>query len=520
LIKKGIYVTTAEAKNEYQDLNRIANIDYIYLRFNTIADTAISIAEEDIILYYDTHEKKYQQEESRTIEYVAFDIIPSKEDTLDVFDWVNDLKEEFQNTREDSLFINLSSDRPFDNTFHLEGTLSPVIDSLMHAADTGYMYGPYLEDGIYKIAKLVKKGMVPDSVHARHILVKPTVERGGLKGTREFLDSLKTEIEGGADFAQLVADHSEDPGSRDGGGDLGWFAEGAMVKPFNDAVFYYDKVGDMPIIQSQFGLHLIEILEKEGENPAVQLAILERRVEASSATENDIFQRASKFLSQNRTTEAFDKAVADQGLTKRIAENIKESDRTIIGLTDPRELIRWAYKEDEEAISKKVVELQDKFIVALLKTVTEEGTAPLEDVRVQIEIEVKKDKKAQVLVEKFENVLAQASTLADIANELETEVQSADNITFSSGYVSGLGRELNLVGVVFASQTGNISKPVKGDNGVSVITVREFKEISEPSDYARAKAVMLGRVMQSVDYEVFDALKEIGNIVDNRYNFY
>ena len=87
--------------------------------------------------------------------------------------------------------------------------------------------------------------------HAVHILV----------ATEDEAKAIKTELDGGADFAELAKAKSTDTGSGANGGDLGWFGTGAMVKPFEDAVIAA-KVGEVTApVQSDFGWHLIKVME-------------------------------------------------------------------------------------------------------------------------------------------------------------------------------------------------------------------------------------------------------------------
>jgi peptidyl-prolyl cis-trans isomerase C len=86
---------------------------------------------------------------------------------------------------------------------------------------------------------------------ARHILVD----------SKEACDALKTEIEGGADFAAVASQHSKCPSGKRGG-DLGEFGRGQMVKEFDQVVFSADIGKVHGPIKTQFGYHLIEIVSR------------------------------------------------------------------------------------------------------------------------------------------------------------------------------------------------------------------------------------------------------------------
>ena len=162
---------------------------------------------------------------------------------------------------------------------------------------------------------------------------------------------MKNAIKKGSKFDMLAMMFSQDPGSGSKGGDHGWFRTGMMVKEFNDACFD-SKVGDMPIVTSQFGVHLIEVTAKGPSTRQVQVAILQRKIEPSQKTYDLLYNKASEFAVKNTTGESFDSSIVKQGLNKRIADNIRENDKNVPGLEQPRELVRWAYAAKKNDVSK------------------------------------------------------------------------------------------------------------------------------------------------------------------------
>jgi len=138
----------------------------------------------------------------------------------------------------------------------------PNKDSIF-ALPKGGIFGPYQDAGNYTVAKLIDVKTLPDSVHARHILVATVDPRSGQPIMEDSLakkkiDSIKNLIDKGARFDSLAAKLSDDQGSKEKGGDLGYFAGGRMVKEFDDYCFA-GKTGDKKIVKTQFGYHYIEI---------------------------------------------------------------------------------------------------------------------------------------------------------------------------------------------------------------------------------------------------------------------
>ncbi len=518
LVKQGFYVTSAQAKVDYTAKNRMGKMKYILLNYASISDSTVKLSESDINKYYKEHEQEHKQEASRKIEYVAFDVSASDEDRKAVLDQITRQKEEFSSSKDDSLYVRLNSDQQPDDTYHKKGTLSFAIDSVIFNAPVGTVVGPYLENNEYKLSKLVDVKMMPDSVKARHILLKKKDgESSALAIARA--DSLKKQIKAGRKFEELAMTLSEDKGSAIKGGDLGWFKEGMMVQPFNDAAFK-GAVGDMPIVESQFGIHLIEIQGKGNLTRKVKVSTVSRRLEPSSKTTRGAFAKANEFAGKNRTSEAFERAIAEQKLNKRLADNIKEADKSIPGLENPREMIRWAYKANKGDVSPKVFEFGDKYVVAHVAEIREKGFAPLDQIKEEIEAGARKEKKAEQLIEKASAALNGTSSIEALAPKLNTSVGIADNVVFAYPGIPAAGNEPEVVGTAFTLKQGQLSKPIKGNAGVFVIVMESFIEPKPTKDYSANKAQLLNNIKGRADYELFNSLKDKAGVEDNRGKFY
>jgi peptidyl-prolyl cis-trans isomerase D len=386
----------------------------------------------------------------------------------------------------------------------------------MFAANENTVVGPYQDVNSYKLARLVKTKMVADSVKARHILVK--INNGDTATAQNKADSLKAVIKKGQKFDELATKYSEDPGSAVKGGDLGWFGYGRMVPEFNEACFN-GKKGDMPIVTSQFGIHLIEIIDKSKESKQVQVAILERKVEPSQKTYDALYNKAQEFVSKNSTGKSFDSAAVAIGLNKRVADNLKEADKTVPGLDQPRELVRWAYKANKDEVSK-VFTLGEKYVVAHLVDIREKGISPMEDVKDRVTAGAKKAKKAEQLLEKAKSKVAGATSIDAIAQSLNTTVIPADKVIFANNYIQGMGNEPRVLATVFTMKPGQISQGIKGENAVYVVMLEKIDEPAELKDVAAEQKQMADQRKQRSEYEVGQALKEKAKVEDYRGKFY
>lgn len=515
LIKDGLFASSEEAKRNHEEIFKTKTIRFVRLDYNTIPDSTVKFEDSDLEKYYSDNNSKYKQAENiRKIEYITWDVLPSSDDKEEVKKWIDSKKGEFESSTNDILFVNQNSDTPFDSAFHAKGTLKPELDSVMFNSNIGTIVGPYLDGESMKLAKLAEVKMVSDSVKARHILLK--FENGDTAAALAKADSLKNVIKKGGKFDVLAPIFSADPGSAVKGGDLGWFRQGMMVQPFNDACFN-GKKGDMAIVTSQFGVHLIEIMDKGVPSKQVQVAIVERKIEPSQKTYDNIYNKAMEFASKNPDAASFESSIVKQGLNKRIADNIRENDKNILGLDQPRELVRWAFTAKKDDISK-VFTFGDKYAIARLTEIREKGTLPLDLVKDQVTAEVRKIKKADILIEKFNK--AGGATIDEIAQKLNTTATDADNVTFANNYIPGIGNEPAVVGTIYNAKANQITKPIKGDNGVAVVYIVSVKEAPPITDIPGNKKQITDQRKSRSDYEVFNALKEKANIDDNRGRFY
>lgn len=133
---------------------------------------------------------------------------------------------------------------------------------------TGDVSKPIRSASGFHIIKLVESSSsnkMVEQTHARHILIRTSPELDD-DGARELLIELKRKIENGADFASLAAEYSQDPGSKENGGDLGWADPGAFVEAFEETMATLQPGEISSPFQSQFGWHLMQVLERRQQN--------------------------------------------------------------------------------------------------------------------------------------------------------------------------------------------------------------------------------------------------------------
>jgi peptidyl-prolyl cis-trans isomerase D len=344
-----------------------------------------------------------------------------------------------------------------------------------------------------------------------------------MEQVRQKADSLVNLIKTGLPFQVIAMTNSDDQGSAQVGGDLGWFKEGQMVVPFNNACFTVKK-GVITVAETTFGIHIIEVLEQSKMSRKYDIGIIDRKILPSSITNQKVYAEASRFAGNIETYDKFTKAIADSNLSKRVANNVTPQQKTLPGLDKPRSVIMSLFQAEAGKIvldqnQQAVFEIGDKYVVAYCTKVFDEGISPEKDVKDDIRYNVIKDKKADLISSQFNNVKVEGKTLEDIAATLGVRVSEATQVNFRSFSVPGAGVEPALIGAVSVAEQNIVSGPVKGNNGVYLININNVTTAAS-DDIKLLKDRLIATFQMRGTYEAYEALKKGANVIDKRYKFY
>jgi peptidyl-prolyl cis-trans isomerase D len=517
LIRNSVYVTSVEANDEYVNRNKLANFKYVNLDYSSILDKDVKITDADYKEYYEANKKRFENPtETRSFEYVSFSIQPTAADSAAVKAQIEKLAADFKTTPNDSLFAANNSDVKVPFTYISKGKLAPAVDSVIFNYPAGSFYGPVFSDNSYKLIKVIGNKFSPDSVKASHILLDPS-KIGGEANAMKLADSLKKVLQGGGSMAVLAKTYSVD-GSKDTGGDVGTFARGAMVPEFENAAFD-GNTGDIKVVKSQFGIHILKIEKQIGSSKVAKLAYIEKNLLPSTKTRDAAYKKASAFLNEVKD-DNFAALAQKNGYTVGVADKITPTQGFAPGLDNPRPLIKDAYAADKGDVLSTVYTMDNAFVVAHVTEVLPKGQLELEDVKKQIQPMVMNAVKAKMLKEKFEKALSGSSNIAAIAQKLGKTPAPVQNLVFANPIIPGLAQENKVVGAVFGSQVGKLTKPIEGDKGVYVISVDGFTNPAPIGNTYKQKETMILGVTQRSLGAAFQALQEKSEIKDNRVRFY
>ena len=531
LVKAGVNATVTEAEDDYIAGAKTLDLKYVQVPYTTIADSLVTVTKSDINDYIERNKDTYQVDATREILFVEFkeeasvededalkaELLVLRSDKLEFNESTKgtDTVFGFDNTKNIEAFVNSNSDIKYSADYFRPAQLGTAKDSLSNTA-IGEYYGPYKDAGYYKYSKILDRASKADSVKVRHILIPfagatsaaPDVMKTNeeAKATADSIYSvLRVNRSKFVDLLEL----SSDKVSNEKEGVIEFAYNQGFAPPFK-AYSFDNKKGDMGVVETSFGYHIIEILNQTAFNNTLQLATVARKIEPSEKTNDDVFNAKQKFEIAAETGD-FRELAAERNLTVKPV-TFKELDENIPGLGSQRQVVRWAFDNETEVGDYKSFTVAGVgFIVAQLVDVNEEGLMSVEDAAASASTAVRNEKKAEMIRKKIAT-----GALADIAAAQGQTVKNATGVTMSNTTLSGAGAEPKIVGAAFGLGQGEVSKPIDGNRGVYVVEVTKVSEATKLENYAAIIARLSNARKNNVQTKVYSALEAAAEIEDNR----
>jgi len=521
LVKAGLGASLAEAKRDYINNNSSVTSQFVYVPYTSIADSLVKIETSDYKNFINEHSKEYQVDESRSLKLVKFEFEASEDDKNAIKADLENNIEGMKNASDVFTFIDeIKSDLPIDKNFILKNKLpKEVADKEIKLGD---VFGPYEDSGYFKLSKVTDIKKMPDSVTASHILISYVGLRSATADTKQTEEEAKKTADSilnvvkrnKSKFASLAKEFSIDKSNSEKGGKLDWFTYNTMVPAFRDYVFM-NKTGDMGIVKTQFGYHIIKIDDQKNFQDAVQLATLARQIVPSEETESKFYQDAEIFASELSKGKNFDGLAKEKGYKPLMANKLKELSENVPGLQgNQRQIVRWAFKDNTDVNTVERFDIDNGYVVAMLYAKTAKGLATIADVAGQIRPLILKQKKAEMIHKKMNG-----STLEEIAKENSVNVRTASKVTIESPTLPGVGKEETVVAAMMSANEGELVKGIEGVKGVFAIKVLSKEIPTELDDYSSFRKQLATKV-KAKSGQLYNALKEASDVEDYRSTIY
>ena len=521
LVASGMEVSMADGEQLYRFENDKIDIEYFHVPYSSIADEDVTVSESEIKTYIREHAQDFEVDPMVDLEYVIFEESASNEDMEAQKEDLTALIDGFNAADDVAFYVNDNSDQNFvDQWVRKEGMAQILRDSLL-ALPEGDVYGPYRDGSNFKLSKVVATMQMPDSVEARHILIPVGLSRADSitrspQEARAFADSLYAELKKNRrKFAAFVRAHSSDLGSIEKGGHYDYFGYNTMVAPFRDFCFE-GRTGDLGVVESQFGVHIIEIEGQKEKSTAYKVATISREIEPSEATLSLVFSESAKFEEAARN-EGFSVAADQKGLTPRPVNRIGALDANIPGIGNNRSIINWAFQGDVAVGDVKRFNLNESYVVAqVTRKSTEKALMSVAEASATVTPILRKQKKAQIIRQGLSG-----TTLQELASSQNVTVKTASALTRATPTIAGAGTEPVVVGAAFGVGALNTTELIDGETGVFKVRVLSEQPAVDLENYSSyVNQIKSGLLVNAINTRIFNALKAIADIEDNRADFY
>ncbi len=520
LLIKTNYVTQAEAEREYHSQNDVAEVKYLYVPFYAIADAEVSVTDSELKNYYNRFKEKYKVTPTRSMNYVSFPVEASAADSAQLRSDLERIAAEFKTVADDSVFAATQTEGLNPYGKYSPSTLPAYFANRKELLTPGNIVGPVLEDGSYKVFKVVAAGKdTIGSARASHILIRWDSEsEQDKKIAKEKARKILNEIKAGANFAAKAREFGTD-GTASNGGDLGYFPTGQMVKPFETAVFSAKKTGVLnDVVETQFGYHIIDVTEL-ADYTSYTIATVEFAITPSDDTQNAAYMKAQTFATDLSGVTEFNERAKKENLTVVESNDLGTGDRRITNLGEARQMVTWLFRDAKVGKVSEIFDIDGTYVVSVMTSELEEGYKPLEKVKEEITPAVKNELKGKKILEKLKGNEGAFEELAKLFGA-DAVVSSSSDLKLNSNTLPSVGLDPVAVGKAFSLENGKRAAPFVGENGVLIIELQNKTIAPAAQDYSAFKNQLLQSINSRTSFGITEAIKKNANIEDKRYMFF
>jgi len=532
-LTSGITTSKKEAELMIKFRDDMANIDFVkvdYLEFSK--KNNVKVTTQDLADYIKLHPTRFKATASRNLAYAYFPAAPSAQDDAATLNEINKLylkgtdasngTENFQNTKNDSMFVELNSDVPFIPQYVSPAQLPAELKDKIATATIGQTFGPYKEQTLYVVSKLLDK-KASDSTLSKHILIGyKGAERSTATRTKEAAkktaDSLLAVIKADpAKFAEGLK-LSDEPNAVERNGSVGWTTPASQFAPGYLSFLANNAKGSTGLQETAFGYHIINVEDKKSGAMTYKIAHLAKNIKASDKTENQVLTQATRFIQQTEG-KSFNQFKSLAEKNKYRFDNPKTVGRfqgtlPSLGTDKDADVIAWAFDKKREIGDTDIftVEGTGDRIVAYVVGKQDEGLADPETVRDQIEPIVKNKVLAKKILEKIN---AGKYTSLDQAAKAFATTKGTATVNLFNPSVNG-AMEPRVAGAAFGVAVNKLSQPIEGMTGVYLVVKKSITTNKQPGDIKQITDAINQQNSQQFTGAFLKSLQDNANIKDFR----
>lgn len=509
------------AKMAFDDENQESSIQLASFPYSSINDNKVNVTESDLKAKYEELKSRFRQyEETRSIKYVDYQVVPSQADRKALDKTVNEYMKAFRDTADPSGIIRKSGSLIAylgipQTKAAFPSDIAARLDSIAVGATTTPVENK--SDNTLNVIKLISKTELPDSVQMRVIQVGGATADEASKRA----DSIYTALKAGADFEAIAKKYGQT-------GEKTWITSAQYQNApsmDNDTRNYIQSINTLGVneiknIKLMQANLILQVTDRRAMTSKYVAAVIKKPIEFSKETYSNAYNNFSRFVSENQTLDAMQKNASKYGFTVRERADVRNSEHYIAGVSDTREAMKWLFgaKENEVSPLYECGE-NDHLLVLVLTKINKEGFRSLEDesVKSYIRNEVIRDKKAEMLMAQVKGVNSVSA-----AKGKGAKVDTVNQVTFAAPvFVQSTGMsEPALSGAVAATAKGKFcTQPVKGYGGVYMFQVTDKKARPVKYDEKEYEQRQRQKMMRYVGNFMQELYFKAG-VKDNRYMFF
>lgn len=511
LVSGLVLVNDLEAKAYYEGSKNIADIAYVLSEYEDVADESIEVTDAEIQdLYNVRKESFFSKYPSRTVKYLVKDVAPSDADYSETEAQALSVKSELEGNGNVAMLVNQYSTTPYIDAHTAVRSLPVELKNFVNSSSVGDIYGPTRGDRMYTMYKLVSLTNSADSIKVQTLPIQsfdPTQ-------IASIADSLQNVLKGGKSFAALAQEmYPETPQMGEGQ----WVNEYMLSQVGIADECYKANVGDVLKVQIGGMTSLLRVESKTKPVLKAKVAVVTMPVIVSEKTNNTIDNEINKFLAENKESANFEQAALNQGYNVLDAV-LYPNQPTLANIPSTRDVVRWAFNDSKGEIKK--FETRDARILAVVTGESKEGYLPVSnsEVNKMLKQEILVNKKAEKLIADLGS--KDLSSLANIAESISSRVDTAKFVTFQTNNINGVGYEPVMNVLASQGEVNVISKPLKGNRGVYVMSIADKREDESEFNKDYVKNILRGNYAQMLSYSATYMLMNKMDVEDNRIQFY
>lgn len=502
------YTNALQMSHAMASGNTTADVDFCVEYFPMYHDSSVVVTNDEVRRYYKAHKEFFkQQKDSRDMEYVVFEVVPSSDDINNTSLAMSNLYDEFVSTDNMKSFLAKNSDSPLSNYWYKNGELRTINEEIDAQIFGGKDLTQVVKSGDdFFAARTMATKMLPDSVYVKHILLQ-----GANAATKA--DSLVNVLKKGENFSNLASMYSLDTGSAADGelGSIGWMTQTYMI-PGMDSVIEA-KVGTPFVLKTSYGTHVVLVTKTSKPMLKKQVAVFKKSALASKETYNKYYAQASRFAAiTNGSYDGYKRAVDS---LKVYSHNltITEATSSFGSIDQAKTVTRWVFDNKIGKASSILTVNTNYFFIAAVKGEHKAGYVPVEEATGVISNRLYTQKLQQRTMDEVKEKIKGAKSMEEVSERLGVEVEHSEAVSLASNTLDPA-----MLGAAVTINDGVVFGPVKGAMGVYVFQTSN-RQLG--SFYTEEDARL--REQQKTQYMgqfILSVMAENAGVEDNRERFY